>query len=112
MDKLAQYRQIIQKIINQHSTYQSADGDITTIPIFDPFQDNYLLINLGWDRTGRVHNIDLHLRIQDQKIWIEWDGTENSVVEELIRAGVANEDIVLGFYRPERRSLVDFVLTS
>jgi hypothetical protein len=33
-------------------------------------------------------------------------------VEELIRAGVANEDIVLGFYRPERRSLVDFVLTS
>jgi hypothetical protein len=59
-----------------------------------------------------VHNIDLHLRIQDQKIWIEWDGTENSVVEELIRAGVANEDIVLGFYRPERRSLVDFVLTS
>jgi hypothetical protein len=59
-----------------------------------------------------VHNIDLHLRIQDQKIWIEWDGTENSVVEELIRAGVAKEDIVLGFYRPERRSLVDFSLTS
>jgi hypothetical protein len=59
-----------------------------------------------------VHNIDLHLRIQDQKIWIEWDGTENGVVEELIRAGVAKEDIVLGFYRPERRSLVDFVLTS
>jgi hypothetical protein len=59
-----------------------------------------------------VHNIDLHLRIQDEKIWIEWDGTENGVVEELIRAGVAKEDIVLGFYRPERRSLVDFVLTS
>jgi hypothetical protein len=33
-------------------------------------------------------------------------------VEELILAGVAKEDIVLGFYRPERRSLVDFALTS
>jgi hypothetical protein len=51
------------------------------------------------------------LRIRDEKIWVEWDGTENSVTEELLEAGVLPEDIVLGFYRPERRSMVNLSVT-
>lgn len=111
MDNLAQYRQIIQKIIEKHAAYQPSYGDIETIQICDLVHDNYLLMNLGWDRTGRVHAIDLHLRIRENKIWIEWDGTENGVTEELLKAGVLKEDIVLGFYRPERRSMTDFYVT-
>ena len=107
MDKLDQYRQILQKIIENHAAYKTTYGDIETVPVCDLVHDNYLLMNIGWDRTGRVHAVDLHLRIRDDKIWIEWDGTENGVTEELLEAGVLPEDIVLGFYRPERRSMID-----
>ena len=66
-------------------------------------------MNVGWDQTGRVHAVDLHLRIKEDKIWVEWDGTENDVTEELLEAGVLPEDIVLGFYRTERRSMINII---
>ncbi|MGK7873836.1 MAG: XisI protein [Xenococcaceae cyanobacterium] len=108
MDKLEKYRQIVQKIIENHAAYKPTYGDIETVQVCDLVHDNYLLIDIGWDRTGRVHAVDLHLRIKEDKIWVEWDGTENGVTEELLEAGVLQEDIVLGFYRPERRSTIDF----
>lgn len=108
MDKLERYRQILQKIIEKHAAYQPTYGDIETVPVCDLVYDNYLLINIGWDRTGRVHTVDLHFRIKEDKIWIEWDGTENGVTKALLEAGVFPEDIVLGFYRPERRSMINF----
>jgi hypothetical protein len=111
MDKLDKYRQILQKIIEKHAAYKPSYGDRETVPICDSVRDNYLLMDIGWDRTGRVHTVDLHLRIRDEKIWVEWDGTENSVTEELLEAGVLPEDIVLGFYRPERRSMVNLSVT-
>ena len=108
MDKLERYRQILQKIVEKHSAQKPTYGKIETIPICDLVNDNYLLINVGWDRTGRVHVVDLHLRIKEDKIWGEWDGTENGVTEELLEAGVLPEDIILGFYRTERRSMINF----
>ncbi len=109
MDKLEHYRQILRKIIEKHSAYKLTYGDIETIQICDLVHDNYLLINVGWDQTGRVHAVDLHLRIKEDKIWVEWDGTENDVTEELLEAGVLPEDIVLGFYRTERRSMINII---
>ena len=111
MDKLERYRQILQKIIGKHAAYKPTYGDIETVPVCDLAHDNYLLMDIGWDRTGRVHAVDLHFRIKEDKIWIEWDGTENGITEELLEAGVLQEDIVLGFYRPERRSMIDFSVT-
>ena len=48
--------------------------------------------------------------MQDSKIWIEQDDTEEGVSEEFVRAGVAREDIVLAFYRPGRRSITEFAV--
>jgi hypothetical protein len=67
-------------------------------------------MDLGWDRTGRVHDVVFHLKIKDGKIWIEWDGIEQGISQELLEAGVLKEDIVLGFYRPERRAITGFSL--
>lgn len=111
MDKLDKYRQIIHKLIEKHAAYKPTYGDIETVSVCGLVHDNYLLMNIGWDRTGRVHAVDLHLRIKEDKIWIEWDGTENGVTEELLEAGVLPEDIVLGFYRPERPSMIDLSMT-
>ena len=108
MDKLNHYRKIIQDILAKHAQFQPSHGEIEPIQICDLEHDNYLLMGLGWDRTGRVHNVVFHLRIKDGKIWVEWDGIEQGVTQELLEAGVVKEDIVLGFYRPERRALTGF----
>ncbi|GFE67846.1 XisI protein [Chroococcus sp. FPU101] len=109
MDKLNTYRKAIQKII-KHKVYQPSHGQIETLAICDFENDNYMLMDLGWDNTGRVHAVVFHLRIQNDKIWIEWDGLENGITQELLDYGIAKEDIVLGFYRPERRALTEFAI--
>ncbi|MDY6803633.1 MAG: XisI protein [Cyanobacteriota bacterium] len=110
MDKLNRYRQIVQKIVAHHAQYSASQDEIEALSICDVTNDNYLLLDIGWDRTGRVHDIALHLRIRDAKIWIEWDGIEEGVTQELLELGVPKEDIVLGFYRSQRRTMTEFAV--
>jgi hypothetical protein len=53
----------------------------------------------------------IHLDIKDDKIWIQRDGTEIGIANQLIAAGVPKQDIVLGFQAPYKRSLTEFALS-
>ena len=106
--KLEEYRRIIKQIVLQHAELSPSHGDIEMRPVFDEARDSYLLVDAGWDHTGRVYAALLDMRIKDGKVWIEIDGTESGIAYELLRAGVAEEDIVLGFLHPKRRELVEF----
>ena len=108
MDKLDRYRSIIQQALELHVDQPASIGQIETAALFDERSDNYLVLDWGWDRTGRVHSVAIHVRLFDGKAWIEVDETETGIADELIAAGVAQTDIVLGFYRPERRALTEF----
>lgn len=110
MDKLNNYRHIIKQILAHHAECIPDYGEIETIPIFDERNDNYLLIDTGWNRLGRVHSTPIHVRIKNDKVWIEQDGTERGIAEELLDAGISKEDIVLGFYRSERRKITEFAV--
>lgn len=52
----------------------------------------------------------IHVDIKDNKIWIQKDGTEIGIANELIAAGVPKEDIVLGFHAPYKREFTDFAV--
>jgi hypothetical protein len=78
--------------------------------IADREQDEYVLMDVGWDDNSRVHSAFGHVRLRDGKIWIEEDGTEKGFAVEFVEAGVPKEDIVLAFYRPERRKLTEFAV--
>lgn len=110
MDKLNHYRKAIQAVLSHHGEYAPSHGEIETIPIFDTHNDNYLLLDCGWDRTGRIHSVIIHIRLKNNKVWVEHDGTQEGVTNELIRSGIPQTDIVLGFYRPERRKITDFAV--
>lgn len=111
MDRLEKYRQILKQVLAEHAEYTPSYGQIDTVPVVDQELDHFLLLDFGWDRNGRVFSIPFHAHIQNNKVWIEWDGTEPSITEELVERGIPKEDIVLAFYRPERRKLTDFAVT-
>ncbi|MBE9115989.1 XisI protein [Lusitaniella coriacea LEGE 07157] len=110
MDELAWYRDILQAIVHQYAQFTPSHGQIEALAICDIPSDNYLLIDTGWDNTGRVHAVVFHLRLVGDEIWLEVDGTTPGIAQELLEHGVEKEDIILGFYRPERRKIVDFSL--
>jgi hypothetical protein len=52
----------------------------------------------------------IHVDIKNEKIWIQRDGTEIGIANELIAAGVPKKDIVLGFHAPYKRQFPDFAV--
>lgn len=56
----------------------------------------------------RVYGCIIHIDIKDSKIWIQRDGTETGVANELVTAGVPKQDIILGFHAPYKRKFTEF----
>ncbi|MEA5475993.1 XisI protein [Pseudanabaena galeata UHCC 0370] len=98
MEKLTQYRQIIQSILLTYTEIPYSHGELICKPIFDEIHDSYLLITLGWDRKTRVHGSLIHLDIINGKVWVQRDETEDGVTSELFAAGIPRHDIVLAFH--------------
>lgn len=94
MDQLERYRQIVKEIVNYYGNLQSSVGRVDTYAVCDEKTDNYLVLDVGWLAFGRQHAIPLHLRLKDNKVWIEWDGTDEEIAQQLIDAGVDKNDIV------------------
>jgi XisI protein len=110
MDKLEQYRQILKALIHRYADLSRSDTQVESIALCDPTQDSYMVMDIGWNSSGRVHSVPIHLRIKNQKVWLEWDGTDQEIAQQMIDSGIPQEDIVLAFYRPERQKLTGFAL--
>lgn len=105
MDKVAHYRDIIRRELTAFADWINRPGDrIRSEVVYDPALDHFELVQSGWDSRRYVHSCLFHLDIIDGKIWVQYDGTDRPIAEELVRAGVPKEDIVLAFYPPEVRS--------
>lgn len=98
MDKLAQYARIIESILQGYASIPYSHGEIDNYAIVDAERKNFLLMSIGWDGHRRVHSCIVHIQIIDDKIWIQRDGIEDSVTQELEAAGIPKDKIVLAFY--------------
>ena len=101
MDSLDTYRQIIEDVLTEYTRIPYAYGEIQSEAIFDRARDRYLLVNIGWEGSRRVHGSLVHIDIINGKVWIQRDGTEHGIAKELAGAGIPRDRIVLGF-RPAR----------
>ena len=105
-----EYRERVQALLKQYAKKTSSTPDIETQVIFDPVGDHYQLINVGWQKHRRIYGCILHIDIKDNKIWIQHNGTERLVAEELAEAGIPKDHIVLGFHSPFTRQFTDFAV--
>jgi hypothetical protein len=104
MDRVAKYREIIQKLLTEYSTGSPLlGGEIESETVFDLKADRYLVVDLGWNGTQRIYNCLIHLEIRSGKIWIQRNQTDCSLTDELLSQGVEREDIILGLQPPELR---------
>ncbi len=101
-------RRLVRTIIEGHGKHRPSHGDIDAVVIFDEARDQYELLHVGWDATGRVHAVVLHARIVDGRVWVEQDGTEYGIARELRDAVVPKEQIVLAFQPQRLRSLTGY----
>ena len=84
---------------------------ILTQLIFDKERDHYQLVRTGWrDNNNRVYGCVLHVDIKEGKIWVQHDGTENAIADQLVELGTPKQDIVLVYHAPNVRKYTEFAL--
>ncbi|MEH2211963.1 XisI protein [Nostoc sp.] len=111
MDKLTQYRQLVQQILNDYSEQKPAYGNIEVETIFDTERDHYQIVHVGWEGQDWVHSCIIHIDIKSGKIWLQWNGTEDDIAANLVAVGVPKEDIVLGFQSPFMRQFTEYAVS-
>jgi hypothetical protein len=119
MDTRNKYSQIIQNIIKSYTEIPYAEENIKFQTVFDTKEDHYLLMIIGREKykindkyttTKRVHGCLIHVDIINNKIWIQYDGTEQGIAGDLLSAGIPKDQIVLAFHAPELREETGFAI--
>lgn len=108
MDKLNQYRQFIKDILSEYADHQPASNQLETQAIFDEQREHYQIIMFGWEDKKYVHYCLIHIDLKSDKIWIQWNMTEEDIADDLVKLGVPKQDIVIGFHPPELRKLTEY----
>ncbi|MEQ9671050.1 element excision factor XisI family protein [Coleofasciculus sp. G2-EDA-02] len=110
MAKLDQYREIVQKLLQDYAAFSRDDQEVETELIFDTTRDHYQLVHIGWQGERRIYGCILHLNIKDGKIWLQHNGTENDIAAELVEMGIPKSDIVIGFHSPFKRQFTEYAV--
>jgi ketopantoate reductase len=110
MDRVAEYRNIVKNVIQEYAAFDPSTGTVEAETVFDDERGHYELVYTGWENRRRVHGTVIHVDIRDGKIWIQHDGTEDGIADELLAAGVPYDHIVLGFHHPDKRKHTPFAV--
>lgn len=111
MADLENYRTWIQQLLTEYAKRRSTKGEVEIQTIFDVERDHYQLMYIGWENKQRVFGPVIHIDIKEGKVWIQWNGTEEQVADDLMELGVSREDIVLGFHPPYMRKFTEFAVS-
>lgn len=110
MARVEGYPTYVEELIKRYGQHKPAYGDVEVQMVFDRENHHYQLLNVGWKKNQRIRGCVLHIDIKDGKIWIQHDGTEVGVANELVEMGVPKQDIVLAFHAPYKRPYTGFAV--
>ena len=82
MDRVENYRNHIQSLLEEHSKYSSSQDDVESELFFDTIHDRYQLMRVGWNGLKRVYYTVMHFDLRDGKIWIQQNMTDVDVGQE------------------------------
>jgi XisI protein len=108
---LTTYQLIIQQLFNSYIEFLGETNDIQLETIIDTQNHHYLLVEVGWQNGRRIYGTLLHIDIIDHKLWIQQDGTEEGIADELVALGIPKQQIVLGFKPSDRRKVTEFAIS-
>lgn len=103
MEELEFYRKTIEAILRKYTEIPYSYGEIDQYLIIDRDRNHFMLFDVGWQQKRRVHGCVTHVQIINGKIWIQRDGIEDGITDDLVAAGVPKDKIVLGFQPPNVR---------
>jgi XisI protein len=103
------YHELVEKILQQYTKISVGEGTEVQV-IADGAGGHYLVMFVGWRDEVQVYGSLIHIDIKGNQIWIQRDGTQEGIAEQLVEAGVPKSDIVLGYRSPFVRQFTGFAV--
>lgn len=104
MDKVLAYKGIIRAYVEEIYRMAPSSEEVETQLIIDDERGHYLLYSVGWEGHHWVYGSFVHLDVKPTgRVWLQHDGTDLGVAEELVRRGIPKDEIVIGFQKPSVR---------
>ncbi|MGB7443883.1 MAG: XisI protein [Coleofasciculaceae cyanobacterium] len=112
MDKIAEYRQKIEKLLKDYAHLSVSDSEkIEAQTVFDRENNHYQVVHVGWSNNQRrIYGCSMHLDIKDGKVWIQHNATEFEIDKQLVELGIPKEDIVIGLHPPFMRQFTEYAV--
>ena len=108
MEKVNQYKAIVRKVIEDIAAISPSDETVETQVIMDDKRGHYLLFAVGWDKSNWIYASFVHVDVKENgRVWLQHDGTDLRVAEELVRTGIPKSNIVIGFQPPHARKFME-----
>lgn len=104
------YCNVIKKILLDYADDQPITADIATEVVMDEERGHYEVLAVGWRGNKRVHTTIIHIDLIDDKVWLQHDGTDRVIADELLAAGIPPHALVLGFRHPRVREHTGFAV--
>jgi XisI protein len=108
MDRVNSYASIVQQVVQEYYDLYKTMEDAETFLLTEPNIHHYQVIQTGWDRHHRRIYTTLHISIQNEKVYIHSDPTEEGIANILIGQGIPSSHIVLEYQSPNLRSYTPF----
>jgi XisI protein len=103
MVSVSEYPAVIKRVIEAYAALKPSYGAIDVETIFDEARGRYELVQVGWMDQKRVHGSLVHVDLKGDKVWIQHDGTEHGITDDLLEQGIPRDRIVLGFQHATQR---------
>lgn len=111
MDRIKFFQDAIIDILKDNAAYyKGTTNPLNLLVISDKENNHFQLLMQGWRDKDYTFQCLIHLDIIDEKIWIQWNNTACEIEIELLKKGVAADEIVIGLKSPEFRIYTDFAV--
>ena len=100
--EITERRALLRGLVSEWTTHPPVIPDpVQWYPVMDDASGHYLLLLVGWEQGERIHQAALHLRLTPEgQIVLEANTTDENIVDRLVRAGIAPDDIMRGTATP------------
>lgn len=110
MATVEEYPILVRRVLDEYADYVPPEENVVLEKIYDDSQGHYELLYVGWEGLRRIHGCVVHIDLQNDKVWIQHDGTESGVALDLVEAGIPKEHIVLAFHPPYKRPYTGYAV--
>lgn len=110
MEKVKHFQEVIKNVIEAYIATDKPNPEEEIYLVADDVKMHYLLYHNAWRRDSRSYGCILHVRIKNEKIYVEYDGTDVGFADVFADEGISKKDIVLAFHAPAKRPYTEFAV--